>query len=66
MTEELKQEIQVYKNLIKKRLDKEAECQMDRVIETIREEIIEKVENYDLSLIGDRVKKLIINLIKDE
>ena len=44
MNKNLKQEIKTYQNLIKKKAEqKYINCQMDRVIETIKEELIEKI-----------------------
>ena len=47
MNKELKEEIKTHENLIRKKAEqKYINCQMDRVIETIKEEIIEKIETY--------------------
>ena len=42
---ELKEEIKTHENLIRKKAEqKYINCQMDRVIETIKEELIEKIK----------------------
>ena len=72
-------EFEIYESLIRKNAkQKYIDCQMDRVIETIkksqREEIVEKIEKYikknkganPLPTIQEEVANEIINLIKNE
>lgn len=55
MTKELKKEIKTYENLIRKGADqKYIDNQMKRVIETIKEEITEKIKKFNKLLSESR------------